>query len=129
MLSLGPSVRIFVGIKPVDMRGSFKAMAGAVRRLGFEPADGHLYLFFNRNRRLCKMIYFDGSGYCLFSKKLERGTFELPEAGGKERVVVDGAMLSSLLSGIDLGAKRRRWYRREAAKKSGRQGIDSSVNL
>jgi transposase len=62
------------------------------------------------------MIHFDGSGFCLFAKRLEAGTFELPAAAqGQDRVVVDGAMLSSLLSGIELSAKRRRWYRREKA--------------
>ena len=116
MLSFSPSVRIFVGIEPVDMRGSFNALAGAVRRLGLDPTDGHLYLFFNRRRKLCKMIYFDGSGFCLFSKRLEKGTFELPAVReGQDRVVVDAAMFTSLLSGIELSAKRRRWYRRDAA--------------
>lgn len=109
-------MRIFVGVEPVDMRGSFDALAGAVRRLGLEPTDGHLYLFFNRRRRLCKMIFFDGSGLCLLCKRLEQGTFELPNArDGEDRVVVDAALLSSLLSGIELSAKRRRWYRREHA--------------
>lgn len=116
MLSFGGDIRIFVGVEPVDMRGSFDALAGAVRRLGLDPTDGHLYLFFNRRRRLCKMVYFDGSGYCLFSKRLEKGTFELPAVrSGQDRVVVDAAMLSSLLSGIELSAKRRRWYRRQKA--------------
>lgn len=116
MLSFGAGMRIFVGIAPVDMRGSFDALAGAVRRLGLDPTDGGLYLFFNRRRRLCKLIHFDGSGFCLFSKRLERGTFELPAVPeGEDRVFVDAAMLASLLSGIELRAKRRRWYRREAA--------------
>ena len=70
MLSLGPGVRIFVSVEPVDMRGSFDALAGAVRRLGLDPVDGHLYLFFNRRRRLCKIVWFDGSGLCLFSNQL-----------------------------------------------------------
>ena len=109
-------MRIFVGIEPVDMRGSFNALAGAVRRLGLDPTDGHLYLFFNRRRKLCKMIFFDGTGFCLFCKRLEQGTFELPTVReDQDRVVVDAAMLTSLLSGIELQAKRRRWYRRQTA--------------
>ena len=43
MLSIGPNTRIFVGLEPVDMRGSFDALAGQVRRLGEDPLDGHLY--------------------------------------------------------------------------------------
>ena len=108
-------MRIFVGIEPVDMRGSFDALAGAVRHLGLDPTDGHLYLFFNRRRRLCKMLFFDGSGLCLLCKRLEKGTFELPKAGDGQDRVVDAALLSSLLAGIDLSAKRRRWYRRDRA--------------
>lgn len=116
MLSFTAGMRIFVGIEPVDMRGSFNAMAGEVRSLGLDPTDGHLYLFFNRRRKLCKMIFFDGSGLCLFCKRLEKGTFELPPVReGQDRVVVDAAMLTSLLAGIELQAKRRRWYRRDMA--------------
>lgn len=116
MLSIAPGVRIFVGVGPVDMRGSFNALAGAVRRLDLDPVDGHLYLFFNRRRRLCKMLWFDGSGWCLFSKRLERGTFELPDVDhDSDTVAIDGATLAALLEGIELTAPRRRWYRRAPA--------------
>ena len=95
------------------MRGSFDALAGAARRLGLEPVDGNVYLFFNRRRRLCKAIWFDGSGWCLFSKRLSRGSFELPPVGPDvDRVAVDGATLTALLQGIELSARRPRWYRR-----------------
>ncbi len=118
MLNISKGVRVFVGIEPVDMRGSHNAMAGHARRLGLEPSDGHLYLFFNRRRRLCKMIWFDGSGWCLFCKRLTRGTFELPdptEHDGDEppQVVIDPVALASLLEGIDLKAARRKWHRRK----------------
>ncbi len=63
MLSLPPSVRVFVAVEPVDMRGSFDALAGAVRRLGLVPVNGHLYLFLNKRRRLAKALWFDGSGW------------------------------------------------------------------
>lgn len=99
------------------MRGSFDALAGAVRRLGLEPLDGHLYLFFNRRKRLCKMVWWGGSGWCLFSKRLSKGTFELPAVDADvDRVVVDAATLGSLLEGIDLKARRRRWHRRPAGR-------------
>jgi transposase len=116
MLTVGPGVRVFVGIEPVDMRGSFDSLAGAARRLGLDPVDGHLYLFLNRRRRLCKMVWFDGSGWCLYSKRLEAGSVELPGVGpGVDRVAIDSTALSSLLAGIELTAPRRRWYRRAAA--------------
>jgi len=116
MLGLPPGVRIFVGMEPVDMRGSFKSMAGAARRLGLEPLDGHYYLFFNRRRQLCKMVWFDGSGWCLFSKRLERGTFELPSVQpGDRQIAIEPSSLAALLEGIPLEAPRRKWYRRQAA--------------
>ena len=116
MLSLAPGVRIFIGLDPVDMRSAFKSMVGVARRLGLERLDGHFYLFFNRRRQLCRMIWFDGSGWCLLSKRLEKGTFELPTpTEGARQVAVDSATLTALLEGIDLIAQRRRWYRRPAA--------------
>ncbi len=52
MLSLPPTVRVFVALAPLDMRGSFDYLAGAVRHLGLDPVDGHLYLFLNKRRRI-----------------------------------------------------------------------------
>jgi transposase len=113
VLSIGEGIRIFVGVQPLDMRGSFNSLAGAARRLGLEPNDGHLYLFFNRSRQLCKVLWFDGSGWCLFSKRLLRGTFEQPAvAADALQVNVDPGTLTSLLKGINLSSDRRGWYRR-----------------
>jgi transposase len=116
MLSLPPTVRVFVAVQPVDMRGSFDALAGAVRRLGLDPVDGHLYLFMNRRRRLAKALWFDGTGWCLLSKRLETGSFQLPPlTGDKAQVQIDGATFASLLAGIDFTAARHGWYRRKVA--------------
>jgi transposase len=115
VLSLPPAVRVFVVVEPVDMRGSFDALAGAVRRLGLDPVDGHLYLFLNRRRRIAKALWFDGSGWCLLAKRLEAGSFQLPPLSAEEnRVQIDGATFASLLAGIDFTAPRRGWYRRFA---------------
>ena len=67
MLTPGPNTRIFVALDPVDMRGSFDALAGHVRRLHADPLDGHLYLFVNRRRRLLKALWFDRDGWAIFS--------------------------------------------------------------
>jgi transposase len=71
MLTLPPSVRVFVAVERLDMRGSFDALAGAVRRLGLDPDDGHLYLFLNKRRRIAKAIL----------KRLEAGSFQFPSKG------------------------------------------------
>jgi transposase len=114
VLTLLPSVRVFLAVDPVDMRGSFDALAGHVRRLGLDPISGHLYVFLARNRRLAKVIWFDGSGWCILAKRLVRGTFELPtDLEGVDRLAIDASSLAALLEGIDLRAPRRRWYRRK----------------
>ena len=78
MLSPGPNTRVFVALDPVDMRGSFDALAGHVRRLQEDPLNGHLYLFVNRRRKILKALWFDRDGWALYSKRLEKGCFELP---------------------------------------------------
>jgi transposase len=119
MLSLPPTVRVFVAAAPVDMRGSFDALAGAVRRLGLDPVDGHLYLFMNKRRRIAKALWFDGSGWCVLSKRLEAGSFQLPVLTGTEtQIQVDGAMFASMLAGIDFTASRRGWFRKNRQDQS-----------
>lgn len=122
MLSLAPTVRVFIAVEPLDMRGSFDALAGAVRRLGLDPVDGHLYLFLNKRRRLAKALWFDGSGWCLLAKRLEAGSFQLPAfSAADSRVEVDGTTFASLLAGIDFTAPRRGWFRQASRTR----GIDT----
>lgn len=119
MLNLPPSVRIFVGIDPVDMRGSFDALAGHVRRMNRDPLDGHLYFFVNRRRTLMKLIWWDSNGWSIWSKRLERGSYQLPEVEpDTAHVHIAAAELAMILQGVDLRAPRRRRYRREAPRQS-----------
>jgi len=118
MLTLPPSVRIYIAPQPVDMRKSFDGLAQATRSvLGRDPMSGYLFVFFNRSRTLTKILFWDRSGFCLFCKRLERGTFHLPEAGeGQTHIEMEAVELQLLLEGIDLrGAKRRRRWVPEAA--------------
>jgi len=124
VLSWPSTVRVFVVVAPLNMHGSFDALAGAVRRLGLDPVDGHVYLFLNRRRRIAKALWFDGSGWCVLAKRLEAGTFQLPALTGDERQVqIEPTALSSLLAGIDYTAARRGWYRRP------QRGIDEARPL
>lgn len=125
MLTLSPAVRVFVVVAPLDMRGSFDALAGAVRRLGLDPTDGHLYLFLNKRRRIAKAVWFDGSGWCVLAKRLEAGSFQLPAFDATvARVQIDGATFASLLAGIDFTKPRRGWYRHNRIEHD-RMGIDT----
>lgn len=118
-MSVPRHVRIFVATEPLDMRGSFDAMAGRVRRLGLEPVDGGLFVFFSKRRTMIAILQFDGSGWCSYRKRLEKGTFEIPPIpAGADRIAIDGRLLASILDGIDLRAPRRRWYTHVGARGS-----------
>ena len=113
MLSLPPTVRVFLSTEPADMRWSFDRLAAIVRdSLCQEPLSGHLFVFRNRREDRVKILYWDRSGFALWYKRLEEGTFRFPAVGAPS-VRVEAAELALLLEGIDLeGARRRkRFYR------------------
>lgn len=97
-------VQVFVALEPVDMRFGFERLSGLVReQIGYEARSGALFLFVGRRRETLKILFFDGSGLCLFYKRLDRGTFSLPIAAeGARHVEIDDVVLEALLDGVDL---------------------------
>jgi transposase len=75
--------------------------------VGREARSGALFVFFGRRREAIKVVFFDGSGMCLFYKRLDRGTFRIPEAQGPDAtsVAIEERVLDDLLDGIDVEAK------------------------
>ena len=115
MIPLGPATRIFLAPGPTDMRRGFDGLAELARlKMGCEPLSGHLFVFTNRRRTRLKILLWDGSGLCLYSKRLERGTFRWPAAApGEVKVRVGAEELALLLGGLDWPqTRRRRWWRR-----------------
>ena len=100
-------VEIFVGVEPIDLRWSFDRLAGIAReRIGRESRSGALFVFFGKRREAIKVLFFDGSGLCLFYKRLNKGTFRVPEVeGDASSVAIDERTLDDLLDGIDVEAK------------------------
>lgn len=114
MLTLPPSVKIYVAASPVDCRKSFNGLSSMVEStFGVDPLSGHLFVFLNRRGDQIRLLFFDRTGYCIVSKRLERGTFRLVRRaeGGAQHVEVDSGELGLMLEGIELeGATRRaRW--------------------
>lgn len=116
MLTLPPSVRVFVSLLPTDMRRGFDRLAAMVQEIiGQDPLSGHLFVFFNRPRSRVKVLAWDGSGYWLWYKRLETGVFKLP-GSDRSNVELTSAELALILEGIDLaGARRQKRYVRPAA--------------
>ena len=108
MFSVPASVRVFVATSPVDLRRGFDGLAGLTREtLEQDPLSGHLFAFRNRRGDRLKILFFASGGYCLFYKRLERGTFRLPQ-GDAARLEIDAGELGLLLEGVDLLHVRRR---------------------
>lgn len=98
-------VEVFVGLDPIDLRWGFDRLSGLVaERLGREARSSALFVFFGKRRDALKVLFFDGSGLCLFYKRLDRGTFRVPEAAvaGDSAVEIDERALDELLDGIDV---------------------------
>lgn len=110
MLTLPPSVKIYVATAPIDMRRSFDALAGLARdAVGIDATTGHLFVFFGRHRDKVKILFWDRTGWCLYYKRLELGTFRLPVVPlGTTAIELASADLALILEGIDLGRSARR---------------------
>jgi transposase len=110
MLSLSPATRVFLALRPIDGRKSFNGLYTLVKEtLQQEPTSGFLFVFVNRPRNRLKILFWDGSGLVLCTKRLERGTFAPPQGEGISRTLRPEE-LQLLLHGVE-GTPRARWYR------------------
>jgi transposase len=108
-------VRIFLCMTPTNMNYSFDRLMGRAQEIfDQDPVSGHLFLFVNRNRDRMKILFWDRDGFCIWYKRLERGTFQLLTTTNKaEGIELDYSQLVKLLGGLDLRTgRRRRRYRR-----------------
>ena len=76
ILTPSRAVRVFAYPAPVDLRKGYDGLYGLVEQgLKRDPMNGDLFLFVNESRKLCKVLVWDGSGLCIFMKRLARGCF------------------------------------------------------
>ncbi|MDO8283355.1 MAG: IS66 family insertion sequence element accessory protein TnpB [Thermodesulfovibrionia bacterium] len=110
MIGFTPSQRYYLSRQPADMRKSYDGLSGLVRQgLGRDPLSGEVFIFMNRRRTLVKLLVWDRSGFVLWSKRLERGTFELPRSTAVGASIILGwEELVLILEGVSLGSVRRR---------------------
>lgn len=98
-------VEIFLGVEPIDLRWGFDRLSGIVtERMARPPRSGALFVFFGKRRDAIKILFFDGSGLCLFYKRLDRATFRIPPVheAGATSITLDDRALDDLLDGIDV---------------------------
>ncbi len=114
MLSLPPAVRVFVATQTVDGREQADSLMTVVRDVfGHDPLCGHLFVFFSKRLDRVRVVYWDRTGFAMWTKRLERGRFRpaLSSDGTFTVCALEAAELALVIEGIDLaGASRRpRW--------------------
>lgn len=114
MIFVPRAVRVYFATQPVNLRRSFDGLSNEIRHaLGYDPLDGHLFVFLNRRKNQVKLIVWTRGGFTIVHKRLERGTFTFPArvTAGAASVTIDAHELTMLLEGIDVSrAKAKpRW--------------------
>lgn len=103
-------VRIFLCTQDIDMRKSFNSLRGVIiGSMHLDPLSGYLFIFKNKRSDRIKAMYWDGDGFAMWYKVLQKGTFQFPDlqnfsSAGLE---IDPSTLRMILDGIDLGSIRR----------------------
>ena len=109
MIPVPANTKIWLASGVTDMRRGFVSLAAqAEATLKQDPFSGHLFVFRGRRGDLIKIIWWDGQGACLFSKRLENGRFVWPSVK-MGKLALTPAQLSMLLEGIDWRTPQRTW--------------------
>lgn len=109
MIPVPSNTRVWLASGVTDMRRGFNSLAAQAETvLASDPYSGHLFVFRGRRGDLLKIIWWDGQGACLFSKRLEQGRFVWP-AARDGKISVTAAQLAMLLEGMDWRLPMRTW--------------------
>jgi transposase len=109
MIGLPPNTRVWIAAGHTDMRKGFNGLAALVQTaLADSPYSGHVFVFRGRRGDIVKVLWYDGQGFVLMAKRLERGRFVWPRAV-EGRVSLTPTQLSMLLEGIDWRMPARTW--------------------
>jgi transposase len=116
MIPLSPATRIYLAAGATDLRKSFEGLSDLVtHHFQEDPLSGHLYVFANRRKNRIKVLYWDGTGTWVCTKRLGKGFFAWPRTAEPGALRILAEELTLLLSGIDLEKTRTRaWWRKAA---------------
>lgn len=102
MLSLSEARRYFLYRGKTDMRKSFDGLSGLVRdKLHRDPLSGEVFVFMSKRRNQIRLLLWEGDGFSMYCKRLEKGTFQIPDADS-ENIEVTSNQLLFILKGIRL---------------------------
>jgi len=102
LIALAPGVRVYLACGVTDMRKGMTGLAMLVQQsLAADPFDGAVYAFRGRRAGLMKLVWHDGIGLCMLTKRLERGQFTWPSATATGKIALSPAQLAALLDGCE----------------------------
>jgi len=118
---------VYLWLDLVDLRKGFDGLGNLVREK-HDLFEGDLFVFVGKRRDRCKILFWERNGFVLYYKRLEKGSFKLPDSDKKE-VVMTGAELAMLLDGIDFSrvGKPKVWVPPRIIQKKEGWGIDKQI--
>jgi len=112
--------KYFMHAGAVDMRKGFDGLSGLVlQSMLAQPLDGSVYIFLNKHRNRIKLLHWQGDGFALYYKQLEKGTYEIPlHPVGSKSILLSPEQLQFILAGIVLeSVRKRRRYQQSGVDK------------
>ena len=111
MMIVPAGVKVHLALGYTDMRKGLDGLAMLVQqRLKQDPFSGHLFAFRGKKASMLKILFCDGNGLCLFTKRLDQGAFVWPTMAGYDgSITLMPAQLAMLIEGIDWRAPERVW--------------------
>jgi transposase len=101
VIQVTAGTRVYLACRPVDMRKGFDGLAGEVANaLKSDPFSGAVFIFRSKRGDYLKILSWDGSGLCLYAKRLEQGRFVWPSIVDAQ-LKLTPAQMSLLIEGID----------------------------
>jgi len=107
ILGTSRAVRVFAYPEPVDLRKGYDGLFGLVKAgLARDPLSGDLFLFVGKRRNGCKVLLWDGTGICIFQKRLERGRFASPFREDGKSVQLTASELALFIERCEIVGRR-----------------------
>ncbi len=117
MINIGNvGLKVHLAVGSTDLRKGFEGLQGVIRnQMEMDPSSGHLFVFSNRGKSRIKMLYFDGSGTWVSSKRLEKGRFDWPDPmETASKIIISVAEFIVLVEGLQLTQTRAKtWWRKK----------------
>ncbi len=107
MLSLPASAKIFICTQPVNMKQSFEGLGALIQKMFEEPStSGSFFAFFNRQKDRMKVLYWDGDGFAIWYKHLQKGSFRTSVLDNE---IIDRRAFLMMLEGVEPGRMQKRF--------------------